>query len=231
MTTLDQIGIVKLDSCWTRIGVWGSQTPRCEKLDKVIHCRNCTVYTNAGRGLLERAPPPDYVDEWTGMLTRSNQATSKTTKSLLVFRIRDELIAISTRLVKEIVEMGRMHKIPHKDKNVIKGLVNIRGELKICVSVGSLLGIRRYEEAYENQQQVVYSERLIVVAKDGGDFVFPVSEVMGIRRVDPHTMQEAPSTISNSMLPYISGIYRIDNKSIGMIDEDNLFNGLGNILT
>ena len=226
MATLDRTLIPEVASCWTKIGVWGTQTPRCEKLDKAVHCRNCAVYTNAGRGLLGRKPSPDYIDEWTTMLARSNESAVKATTSLLVFRVGDEFVAISIRLVKEIVEMGRMHKIPHRNNSVLKGLVSIRGELKLCVSVGNLLGLRKCEVMNKDQRHLVYSERVVVVVKDGKEFAFPVSEVMGIRRVDPNTMQDAPSTISNSTSPYITGVFKIDDRNIGMIDEDHLFSGL-----
>jgi hypothetical protein len=35
---------VKLNDCWNKIGVWGNR--ECGELKKVIHCRNCTVYSS-----------------------------------------------------------------------------------------------------------------------------------------------------------------------------------------
>jgi len=230
MNTLNQTLVVKIDDCWAKIGVWGTATPRCERLKKVIHCRNCEVYSSAGRGLLEREPPPDYVNDWTALLSRSNQATLIKTESILAFRVGDEFLAIAVSLIKEIVEMGRMHRVPHKHNSVIKGLVSIRGELKLCVSIGGLLGIKKGELEYFDRHRIRYSERLVVIVKGDDEFVFPVSEVIGIRRVDPSALQNAPSTISNSMSSYISGIYKIDDGYIGRLDEDKLFTGLDNHL-
>lgn len=227
MKVLTENPVIKVDNCWSKIGVWGTQTPRCDRLEKVTHCRNCDVYSTAGRGLLEREPPLDYVDDWTALLAKSSQATLTKTQSILAFRIGDEFVAIPVGLVKEIVEMGRMHRIPHKCNNVIKGLVSIRGELKLCVSLGGLLGIKKGELSYFDQHRISYSERLIVIVNGSDEFVFPVSEVIGIRRVDPGTMQGTPSTISNSMLSNIAGIYKIDGRNIGMLDERKLFEGLG----
>lgn len=219
--------IVKIDRCWSTIGVWGTQKPRCPMLEKVIHCRNCDIYSSAGRGLLEREPPPDYIDDWTMLLAKKNQAALTKTLSILVFRIGDEYLAVSIGLIKEIVEMGKMHRIPHKSNSVIKGLVSIRGELKICVSLGGLLGIKKSESSYFDQHYISYSERLIMIVKSDDEFVFPVSEVIGIHRVDPGTLQNAPSTISNSMSSNIMGIYKVDSRTIGMLDENKLFSGLG----
>ena len=211
--------------CWSKIGVWGTETPRCERLEKVIHCRNCEVFTNAGRELLEREPPQDYVDDWTELLTRYDQSSLKKTRTVLAFRIGDELVAIPIGLVKEIVEMGRMHQIPHKDNKVIKGLVSIRGELKLCVSIGGLLGIKKGEFNYVNQHLPYSSEHLIVTVYGENEFVFPVSEVIGLRRVDPGALQNAPSTVSNALSSSITGIYEIDGRNFGMLDENKLYEG------
>jgi len=227
MSTLKEKPALKVNHCWSRIGVWGTQTPRCDKLEKVTHCRNCEIYSSAGRGLLERTLLPEYVDEWTQLLAKSTQATLAKTQSVLAFRIGDEYVAIAIELVKEIIEMGRMHRIPHKSNSVLKGLVSIRGELKLCVSIGGLLGIKKGELNYFDQQHISYSERLIVIVKGDDEFVFPVSEVIGICRVDPNSMHETPSTISKSMSSNIAGIFKIDGRNIGMLDEHKLFDGFG----
>ena len=41
-----------LDDCWNRIGVWSRAGATCPKLDDVTHCRNCSVYSDAGRRIL-----------------------------------------------------------------------------------------------------------------------------------------------------------------------------------
>ena len=221
---------IKGDKCWSKIGVWGRQTPRCDRLDDVIHCRNCDVFANAGRALLEREPPPNYINDWTELLARTNQTTLAKSRTVLAFRIGDELVAISIELVKEIVDMGRMHRIPHKDNKIIRGLVSIRGELKLCVSIGGLLGIKKGGLSYVNQHLPYSSEHLVVTVYGENEFVFPVSEVIGLRRVDPGALQNAPSTISNTMSSSITGIYVIDGRNFGMLDEAKLFEGFINNL-
>ena len=51
---------VEIRACWNEIGVQGNGS--CPELRKVIHCRNCPVYSKAGvqlldRPLLPRIPP------------------------------------------------------------------------------------------------------------------------------------------------------------------------------
>lgn len=63
--------------------------------------------------------------------------------SFVVFRIGPELFALPTQVLHEVAESRGIHSLPHRRHSVVLGLVNIRGELLICVSVGRLLGLDR----------------------------------------------------------------------------------------
>ena len=41
----------RIEDCWNKIGVWGNQ--ECPELERVIHCRNCPVYSSAAARLLD----------------------------------------------------------------------------------------------------------------------------------------------------------------------------------
>ena len=60
-----------LNDCWNQIGVMRAIAP-VAKLKTVIHCRNCKVYWAAGRSLLERNAPPEYLQEWTDILSEAS---------------------------------------------------------------------------------------------------------------------------------------------------------------
>ena len=92
--------------CWKRIGIWGDESPRCQELDRLIHCRNCEVYATAGRGLLERAIPDDYRDEWTAALALTKDTERSDQRSVLVFRLGDEWFGISTSAFREVSDLN-----------------------------------------------------------------------------------------------------------------------------
>ena len=41
----------------------------------------------------------------------------------------------------EIAERRSLHSLPHRRRGIVMGIVNIRGELLICASLGKLLGL------------------------------------------------------------------------------------------
>lgn len=128
------------NDCWNKIGVKGDRS--CPELSKHVHCRNCPVFTAAGQRLFEREPPPGHLSEWTKRLAEPEIPVEQGTVSVLVFRIGEEWLAADIALLVEIGELRPIHTIPHRTNEILAGLVNIRGELELCVSLGGLLGIK-----------------------------------------------------------------------------------------
>ena len=136
-----EANLVVIDNdCWNKIGVKGDRS--CSELPKYVHCRNCPVFTAKGQRLFERDPPPGHLAEWTKRLAEPEVAIEQGTVSVLVFRIGEEWMAADIALLVEIGEMRPIHTIPHRTNEILSGLVNIRGELELCVSLGGLLGIK-----------------------------------------------------------------------------------------
>ena len=56
---LESISSIQLNDCWKKIGVWGNR--QCGELKKVIHCRDCVVYSSAAAQLLAVELPQGYL--------------------------------------------------------------------------------------------------------------------------------------------------------------------------
>lgn len=220
-----EIKIEKLRvDCWNHIGVWGHETNRCPKLEKVLHCRNCEIFSSASRQMLDRELPPGYMADWAEVYSHEKVIKDTENLSALVFRLGDEWLALQTHLIKEVSEMAPIHRVPHHNGYLLRGLVNIRGELKICISIGSILCLERSKKqpVVETKDRNVY-ERMIVVSQDESEFVFPVSEVLGIIRFTPGELQNVPTTVSKSKATYTAGIINQKDKNIACLDHELLF--------
>ncbi len=214
-----------INDCWNRIGVWSNAEERCPELGNVVHCRNCSVYSATGRLLLDREASEEYLIEWTSLLADEKKSTRTKTKSAFVFRAGTEWLALPTLVIRQVVDMGTIHSIPHLNNPVIRGLVNIQGKLEICVSIGSVLGLER-EEIDDSETGYVAPERLIVTHREGKVIAFPVSDIMGVVRYQPEMMRDPPVTVSGSKAVYTEGILYHRNLDIGFLKDKLLFKTL-----
>ncbi len=212
--------ILKKENCWKRIGVWGQETPRCPELKRVIHCRNCEVFTQAGRNLLERELPEEYKDEWTRILVEKKEEEFPGTLSAVIFRIQGELLALPARLFAEIIDPSLVHSVPHRKNQVLLGVTNVHGEIQLCVSLQRLLGLE--EEAPGKDEGRKRYKRMMVVNKDGEKWVFPVDEIYGIHQVRPERFQNVPVTVAKAKSTFTRGIFKWDDKYVAFLDDELL---------
>src|SRR5205823_3279707 len=139
--------------------------------------------------------------------------------SVVIFRLGQEWLALPVGVLIEVTNPRRVHRVPHRG-GVLAGLVNIRGELHLCVHLDQVLGITRTREeaARMNTEaapsSLVLSRRLLVVQSQGGEpeqparpgwvggparhtderWVFPVDEVDQVHRFPTAELTAAPAT-------------------------------------
>jgi chemotaxis-related protein WspD len=210
----------KLNDCWNHIGVWGNR--ECGVLKKVIHCRNCNVYSGAAAQLLGAELPDGYLDQWTAHFATEPIVEDKRMRPTLIFRIGAEWLALLPSSLQEIVAGRPIHLIPQRRDNILLGLVNIRGELLICVALDRLLGLGKIEPDKSVEKRTIYP-RLVVAGRQGLRFVFPVDEVHGIHQFNSKEWKEVPSTFGKAQTSYMKGMFLWQNKSVGSLDDEVLF--------
>lgn len=220
---------IELDDCWNRIGVWSIGVARCEKLAQHIHCQNCPVYARIGKQLLEREMPSTYLDECTQTLAETKEAPDHNLTSAIIFKVGDEYYALSTLIFSEITSMRPVHTIPHRKNRVLRGLINIRGELLLCFSLGSLFELTRGEE--EEHHEFHSGSRLLIIKHENNRYAFPVSEVRGIYKYNPDALTSKPSTLSENDSSYIKGVFEIEQLHVGCLDEKLLISALDRMIT
>ncbi len=213
------------DACWSRIGVQGDRS--CAKLPQAVHCRNCPVFSAAGQQLFEREAPPGYLADWTRQLAETDTATTEA-QSLLVFHIAAEWLALDVRSLVEVVEPRPIHRVPHRTDRFVLGLVNIRGELQLCISLRDLLGIELAEgdSSLEPGSSTASTRRLLVAEHDESRWVFPVDGVDDVHRVPAAAMTNLPHTVERSPKFYSQAVFAHGGKRVGLLSEPRLFQAL-----
>lgn len=248
------------EHCWNKIGVSGDSS--CPELKNVVHCRNCSVYGSAGRNLLQREAPKGYVEEWTNLLTqdvrnnpKESQASAQNSSvikkqesssdeplGLIIFRVCEEWLALPVWVVKEITHVSSVHILPHRSNHVFAGIVNIRGEILMCILLRNLLGLpcntkglkcdgsSEYNRSSCSESNTgrltltpVTYQRMMVLEIQGNRWVFPVEEVLGIQRFSSEQLKEPPVVISKTPDTYTKKIIIWDEKQVNYLDYELIF--------
>lgn len=103
-----------IDDCWNRIGVHGDKS--CPLLAEHVHCRNCQVYAAAATRLLDRYALAQDAHAQTHV-----QAPVSVGRSLLLFRLGEEWLALATRCLVEVAPLQPVHSLPHQRSRVLQG--------------------------------------------------------------------------------------------------------------
>lgn len=217
---------IQIDACWNRIGVWSKSSERCPKLAEVIHCRNCETYSAAGRLVLDRRLPDAYEKSWAEIYAQNKQEKIAGTESITIFRLGDEWLALPTNIIQEVTEVRIVHSVPHRKNPVLRGLVNLRGQLRICVSLGQLLHIEKATENTPEKQRLRTYERMVAIRKENDAYVFLVSEVKGTYRYRPDELQDPPATLAHSTNTFTRGIIRWEDHDVACLDSELMFYNL-----
>ncbi len=215
-------GLALANDCWNRIGVSGDRT--CPELDKFIHCRNCPVFASAARAFFDRAAPADYLAEWTAVLSGPQESAlcDADSVSLLIFRLHGDWLALSTRSVVEVTSVRTVHRIPHRTNAILAGLVNLRGQLHLCVSLHGLLDVATPAGPPTHGA----ASRMVVIAQNAELWVFAADEVLGVHRVPRNVLRGAPSTLANPSVSFSQAVFGWEGRSVGFLDEQRVFSGL-----
>lgn len=214
----------RLNDCWNTIGVWSTAEDRCERLNEVIHCRNCDVFSRAGREVLERNAPGGYIAQWQKTIAAQEEGSKSALPGVMIFRLGDEWFAVSAQSLQEIADKRVIRRVPHNENPHIAGVVNIGGEIVVCYSMAELLGVDRREDAQNSYT------RLMVVACFDEKYIFPVNEVMGMTRFLEEDVLPIPATLGEEKSQFIEKIFLHDNKHITMLRIENICQSIGRVM-
>ncbi|MBA4186475.1 MAG: chemotaxis protein [Planctomycetaceae bacterium] len=207
--------MVATETCWNRIGVRGDRS--CPELVKVTHCHNCPVFAAAGRRFLDAPSPSDYLDEWTVRLADPDNRAATDQISVLVFRLGDEWLALPVGVLVEVTRPRVPHRVPHRG-GLLAGMVNIRGELHLCVRLDLLLGVAIAGERHSEQ-----NPRLIVVRRESEGWAFSADEVDQVHRVPGHSLTPPAPTLSRALTKLTRGVFTLGTRPVGLLDDQRVF--------
>jgi chemotaxis-related protein WspD len=207
-----------IDDCWNRIGVRGDGS--CPELKRYVHCHNCPVYAAGAADLLDADVPAGYFADRTAQLAEPARIEEVETRSVVIFRVASEWLALPSSVVVEVANLLPIHSLPHRPNGVVLGLASIRGELLVCVSLRQIVGAEPLAAGHERDSGF---QRLLVIRREAVRVVCPVDEVHGIHRFNPRELKDVPTTVAKATVTYSTALLPWQGHSVGTLDDQLLF--------
>ena len=130
-----------------------------------------------------------------------------------------EWLAFRTQTVAEVTTPRPIHRVPHRTNHVFLGLVNLQGQVQLCVSLHGLLGVTAMS-APDAAGRVARSNR-------AETWAFAADEVLGVQHIS-HAANGAsvPATLANPTVGFSQAVLSWKERSVGLLDEERVFTAL-----
>lgn len=207
--------VAPLNACWKTIGTWGDRS--CPELPTHGHCRNCPVYASGAARLLDATVSSEYLAAGARHYAQAKTETRTGALSAVIFRLAGEWLALPASVFQEIAPVRPVHSLPHRRDKFVSGLVNIRGELLVCVSLSVALGITTPTGPRPA------TARHAVIGRGADRFVFATEEIAGLHRYDDQAVAPPPATLAQAQAVHTRGFLCWHERPVGLLDDGLLF--------
>jgi purine-binding chemotaxis protein CheW len=132
----------------------------------------------------------------------------------LCARVERALFCIPVEHVIEVIEgydVTPLFKMPP----IVRGLINLRGQVLACVDISDDLGFPPRPLEERNQ--------FVVLRDDGSELALCVDRVTGIRRLPPERAQKADLVLSGEMTRYAAGVLEADDGTLFLLSVAAIF--------
>jgi len=157
-------------------------------------------------------------------MAEQNKLT-KNTIELATFYVDHALCGMDILKVQEINKLMEMTKVPQAPDYMV-GILNLRGQIVTIIDLGQKLGLGNVEISNES--------RNIIINAPGEHVGLLVSRISDVVMADPDRIEPAPANMSGIQGSFFTGVYKTENKLIGILDvkevlrieSENLSRGL-----
>ncbi|MEL6468966.1 MAG: chemotaxis protein CheW [Cyanobacteria bacterium J06623_4] len=191
--------------------------------------------------LLQRPMSAEYLAEQTDKLATSLPQTSAgATLSAMIFRLGQEWFALPAGLCMQVLPPVPAHTLPHRSNSTLLGVVNVRGQMLLKVSLMDILGLSDNAAASyasgssknltARAKGKIYP-RMMVVKKSHGQgesdvWVFEVDELDGIHAIWYDQIEAAAAGITTDAIACTSQVFVWQGHRVNFLDDERLFEAL-----
>lgn len=171
--------------------------------------------------LLDRELSSGQLDENTERVGQPIGTEPRKVARVLVCRLLGETLALPAADVDCVAHVATVHRIPHRTNRVVRGIVNMGGELQLCGSLADLLGMTaRTDEASDDQRQ-----RMVVLGLGQNRWSFLVDEVFGVAIYGLDHVRRPPVTVEDARDCFVEAVISTADWTASLLKTDRILAG------
>lgn len=177
--------------------------------------------------LLARPAEPEYLAAWVRTLGRAlfDRAERGDLPALLI-RLGAERYLLATECAREVHPPRRVHRLPGRTNDVLRGLVCLRGELLLCADLHALLGVNRANRPAGGEPRA----RMVVLERGPARWAVEVDEVLDVRRYERSDLVPPPVTVARAAAHLTDASLPTREGRAAHVDVERLFAALARSL-
>ncbi len=135
------------------------------------------------------------------------------------FFVDSQFFGVPVQQVQEVIRYQEMTKVPLVPR-VIRGLINLRGQIVVAVDLR-----RRLNAPDRREDQLPMN---VVVRTADGAVSLLVDEIGDVLEVQEDTFERPPETLQSASRELVLGVHKLPNQLLLVLDTDKAVNGAKN---
>jgi purine-binding chemotaxis protein CheW len=138
------------------------------------------------------------------------------TQQFCTFYVKDQFFGVPVQQVQEVIRYQEMTRVPLVPP-VIRGLINLRGQIVMAVDLRRRFGI---EDRPESQLPMN-----VVVRTDDGAVSFLVDEIGDVLEAGEENLEPPPQTLQGAARELVRGVYKLQERLMLVLDTERAVAG------
>lgn len=132
-------------------------------------------------------------------------------KQFSTFVVDRLLFGVEVEKVQEVIRYQEMTRVPLAPP-VVKGLINLRGQIVTAIDLRRRLALRERATADLPMN--------VVIRQDDGAVSLLVDEIGDVLEVDEQSFESPPETLNGKARELIRGVYKLNDRLMHVLDTD-----------
>jgi purine-binding chemotaxis protein CheW len=134
-------------------------------------------------------------------------------KQFSTFLVDRLLFGVAVERVQEVIRYQEMTRVPLAPP-VVKGLINLRGQIVTAIDLRRRLGLR--------ERPASDLPMNVVIRHNDGAVSFLVDEIGDVLEVEEESFELAPGTVALQARELIQGVYKLKNTILIVLDTEKV---------